>query len=267
MRDYLTVVLGSVVVAAGFNVFLIPHSILSGGVSGVSMMTGYLTGFNIGIVYFLLNLPILIAGWYKIGHRFIFLSIFSVILVTLAMQFIPTNTVTTDPLLASVFGGVLVGIGTGINLRAGGSTGGFDIVGSILTRKRDFPLGSMIFFLNSIVVLISGYMTSWEIALYSMLSIYVTGRIIDSIHTRHVKMTAFIITKEKDRLLEKLVKLPRGITVIRAEGGYSHQNQDVLMTVTTRYELVHLKKMILEVDPKAFVNIVETVDIVGSFRK
>jgi uncharacterized membrane-anchored protein YitT (DUF2179 family) len=263
----LAIAFGAALVAAGFNLLLIPHQLLSAGISGIAMIVGYFTDWNIGILYFIFNLPILLWGWFIIGKRFIILSVLSVILTVWLMQLMPANAVVRDPLLGSVFGGVLIGIGTGITLRAGGSTGGFDIIGSILTRKRDFPLGTVLFGLNGIVILMLGYMKNWDLGLYSMLSIYITGKVVDTIHIRHVKVTAFIVTNQTEQLIARLLKLPRGVTVIKTRGAFTHVEKDMLMTVTTRYELAELRKMIREVDPKAFVNIVETVGVIGEFRR
>lgn len=264
---YIIVVLCSAIVAIGFNLFLIPHKLLSGGVSGISMLTGYWTDWNIGLLYFILNLPLLIWGLIIIGKKFITLSVVSVVCTSWFMQLIPTNLIVNDSILGSVFGGVLVGIGSGLTLRTGGSGGGFDIVGSILTRKYDFPLGSVLFVLNSIVVLALGYPDNWDHALYSMLSIYITGKIVDSIHVRHVKITAFIVTTQTEKLIEKLLRLPHGVTILNTHGAFTQEQRDMLMTVTTRYELAELRKIIRETDPRAFVNIVETAAVIGYFRK
>jgi uncharacterized membrane-anchored protein YitT (DUF2179 family) len=267
LLQYLTIIFGAFLVAVGFKLFLISHHLLSGGVSGISMIIGYLTGWNIGLLYFLINLPILVWGWFIIGRNFILLSVVSVIFTAWFMQLIPADQITYDPIIGAVFGGVLIGIGTGISLRAGGSTGGIDIIGSIVTRKRDFPLGSLLFALNAVIVLSLGYPDNWDLALSSMLSIYITGKIVDIIHIRHVKVTAFIITNHTKAILERLLTRPRGVTIIKTQGAFSHIEKDMLMTVTTRYELAELRIVIKEIDPKAFVNIVETVGVIGEFRK
>ena len=156
----------------------------------------------------------------------------------------------------------------GIRLRKGGSTGGVDIVGSIVTRKRDFPIGMSLFAMNGIIVVAIGFIKQdWNLALTSMLSIFITGKVVDIIHIRHVKITAFIVTCQKDHLLEHLLRLQRGVTVLKTEGAYHNKEQAMLMTVTTRYELVELKKIVQSNDPKAFVNVVETVCILGEFRR
>lgn len=213
---YLIIILGALLVASGFRLFLIPHQLLSGGVSGISMIIGYFYNWNVGYLYFIINLPVLVWGWFLIGKRFIVLSVLSVIFTTLFMMLLPHEGIIRDPIIASVFGGVVIGIGTGISLRAGGSTGGIDIIGSIVTRNRDFPLGSLLFGLNSIIVIILGYPDNWDLALSSMLSIYITGKIVDTIHMRHIKVTAFIITNHTKPLVEQLLKRPRGVKIGRA---------------------------------------------------
>jgi uncharacterized membrane-anchored protein YitT (DUF2179 family) len=259
---------GSFLVAAGLNTLLIPHQLLSGGVSGISMLVGYLTGLNIGWLYFVLNAPLFIWGWFAVGKRFVLLSFLSVTVTTIFLQLLPQVQFNKDPLIASVFGGVLVGIGAGISFRAGGSTGGFDIVGSILTRHSDFPLGLLLFSLNAVVIVLLGITEhNWDLALYSMISIFVSGRMVDTIHIRRIKVTAFIVTTKKDELVERLMRMPRGVTIIKAEGAYTHTEKYMLMTVTNRYELAELQKNIREVDPQAFVNIVETAGVIGLFRR
>ncbi|ANE48294.1 hypothetical protein SY83_20640 [Paenibacillus swuensis] len=263
----LIIVAGAALIAAGFNFFLIPLNLLSGGISGISMLIGYFFGGNIGYIYLLLNIPIIIWGYFVLGRAFVMISILSVVFTTWFMQLFPASGVPTEQLLGAVFGGVLIGIGTGITLRIGGSSGGFDIVGSILTRNRDFPLGTAIFILNGLVILVLGFQENWDLALYSMISIFVTGKVIDIIHIKHVKVTAMIVTSQTDLMLDRLMKLHRGVTVMKTRGGYTHMDREMLMTVTTRYELVELQRIIKETDPKAFVNIVETVTVWGEFRR
>lgn len=263
----LAVLASTLLFSAGFNFFLVPQQLLTGGVSGIAMMIGYFADLNIGLMLFLFNLPLMIWGWFVIGRRFIVLSILFVTVSSWLLHVMPVLPVIDDPLLGAVFGGVLVGIATGVALRAGGSSGGFDILGSIVTKSRDFPLGSTLFVLNGMVILSMGVLEGWEAALYSMISIYVSGRIVDAIHVRHVKVTLFIVTRRKEELLEKLMARPRGVTLLKSVGAFTHVENDMLMTVVTRYELAELRKIIRETDPDCFVSIVETAGVIGSFRR
>ncbi|GIO52605.1 MULTISPECIES: YitT family protein [Paenibacillus] len=265
---YVVVVLGAAFIACGFNLFLVPLHLLSGGVSGLSMLVNYFTPISLSVLYFVFNIPMLVAGWFQLGKRFIILSILSVVATTWLIAVVPETSLVSDTLLAAVFGGVLVGIGAGISFRAGGSSGGFDIIGSIVTRYRDFPIGNILVAMNGVVILAAGYLQdNWNLALASIVSIFVTGKVVDMIHVSHFKVTVYIITNETDALLQQLLERPRGVTKIKTQGAFSNVEKDMLMTVTTRYELAELKRIIKQTDPKAFVNIVETVGVMGSFRR
>ncbi|MGN7455358.1 YitT family protein [Paenibacillus pasadenensis] len=268
LASWLAVTAGSMLIAAAFNILLIPEQLLSGGISGISMMIGYLTGSNIGWLYLALNVPVLAWGWFTLGRRFVFWSSYSVVAASAFMQLIPVQPVAQDILLASVFGGLLLGFGTGLCLRAGGSSGGFDIIASIVSRSRDLPVGMMIFILNGLVIGILVVFTgNWDIALYSLISIFTAGKVVDLVHIRHLKVTAFIVTQKTEELLKQMLSRPRGVTIVKTRGAFSSEERDMLMTVTTRYELDELKRMVRRLDPKAFVNIVETVGVMGDFRR
>ncbi|MBH5318206.1 YitT family protein [Paenibacillus sp. GSMTC-2017] len=259
---------GSLLVAAGFNLFLIPHQLLSGGLSGISMMIGYLTGGNIAWLYLLLNIPVLIWGWFAIGRRFIIWSMYSVLITTLFLQIIPVLHIAEEILLGAVFGGIIIGFGSGLALRYGGSSGGFDIIASIVTRRHDLPVGMIIFLLNgSVIAILIIFTQNWDLALYSLIAIFSAGKVVDIIHVKHIKVTAFIITTKTEELLAKLLTHPRGITIVKTRGAFSSSEKDMLMTVRTKYELNELCKAIITIDPHAFINIVETVGIVGDFKK
>ncbi|QHJ72068.1 YitT family protein [Planococcus halotolerans] len=264
----LVIFFGSVLLGFAFNMFLLPHEILSGGITGVAMIFSLMTPVNAGIWLIILNIPILVLGWMKLGKLFIANSIYSVAVTSISMLYIPVMKVTEDALLSSVFGGVLVGIGVGSIIRFYGSTGGFDVVGLLLTMKRDIPLGFMVFSLNSMVVFISGFIFSWELAMYTMASIYITGLVVDRIHTRHIKLSLMVVTGKGEEVKTKLLEsLYRGITVTDGEGAYSGNKVKVLYTVISRYELAFVRPLIKSIDPHAFVSINETMEVMGNFRK
>ncbi|MGZ7439985.1 YitT family protein [Paenibacillus sp. TH7-28] len=270
VRNVAVILLGALLIAAGFNLFLVPLHLLSGGVSGLAMLTAYFSPLSISTMYLAYNVPILISGWFLLGRRFVGLSILSVAGATWFISLIPTpdKLLASDTLISAVFGGVLVGLGSGISFRVGGSSGGFDIIGSIITRYRDFPVGNVLVGLNASVILAMGYLEgNWDLALASMISIYISGKVVDLIHVSHIKITLFIVTDKTDAMVQRLLTLPRGVTKIRTEGAFTHKEKDMLMTVTTRYELTELREIIKQTDPQAFVNIVETVGVMGSFRR
>jgi uncharacterized membrane-anchored protein YitT (DUF2179 family) len=268
IRQFFIIITASVLVAFALNMFLLPHQILVGGVTGIGMIIGLLTPLNTGWVIFAINIPIFILGILYLGKRFVVFSILSVFVTAFSMQFIAVEAITSDPIIASVFGGVIAGIAIGLIIRFGGSSGGLDIIGLILIQKRDFPLGAVMFAMNGVVIFISGFLFNWDLALYTLLSIFVTGKVIDSIHTKHIKLTLMIISSMGDEIKKELLsKVYRGITVMEGVGAYSQERRKVLFTVVSRYELEEIKSAIRKIDPNAFVNITETVEVMGMFRK
>lgn len=268
MNKILAIIIGSIIVGVAYNMFLIPHKILSSGLSGIAIMLGIISPFNTGILNFLLNLPLLILGVLKLGKQFISYTILSVVVLSISLYVIPIHAISTEPILSSLFGGVLTGAGIGIIFRASGSSGGFDIIAMLLQKKNDFPLGTLLSAMNAVVVVISGFVFGWDAALNTLVAIYATGKVIDTIHTNHIKLTLMIVTNKGDELKTKLLaNLYRGITMMDGQGAYTGQERKILMTVITRYQLTEVKGLINEVDPDAFVNITETTEVVGMFHR
>lgn len=259
---------GSLLSAVGLNFFLIPANVFASGFTGIAQILASLTPISTGFYLFVLNIPVAIIGWLKIGKQFTIFSFLNVALSTFFLEVLPIITISEDILLNSVFGGVILATGAGVILKYGASTGGIDIIVLILAKYSDRPLGTYFFILNGFIVVTAGLILDWEKALYTLVTVYVTSRIIDTIHTRHVKLTAMIVTSKAEEMQKAIhEKLTRGITRIPAKGGYSQEEKEMLMIVITRYELYNLQQIIGNVDDRAFTNIVETSGIYGMFRK
>ncbi|MBE3594429.1 MAG: YitT family protein [Candidatus Carbobacillus altaicus] len=268
VTDYVLLFLFSIVLAFAYNLLLLPHKVLSGGVTGVAMIIGLITPINTGWIILLLNIPLFIFGFYTLGKVFIVRSAISVTTTSLAMNIIPIYQLTSDPILSAVFGGAIAGLATGLIFSASASTGGLDIIGMFISKRRDFPMGTLMSTFNAIIIFVSGFIFNWDQALYTMLSIFVAGRVVDTIFTRHIKLTLMIVTEEGEAVREALLKqIVRGITVLEGVGAYSKNKKTVLMTVATRYELPMIKALIRQADPKAFVNIMQTVEVMGAFTR
>jgi uncharacterized membrane-anchored protein YitT (DUF2179 family) len=258
----------SVLLAFAYNQFLLPHQILSGGISGIAMIIGLLTPMNTGIANLILNIPIFMVGYIKLGKKFILSSIFSVVVASIALVYIPVAAFSQDPVLSSIFGGVLAGVAVGFIFRSSASTGGFDIIGLLLTNRKEIQLGNLIFLMNAVVIFISGFLFNWDVALYTMLSIFATGKVIDTIYTNHVKLTLMIITGKGEEVRSRLLaKLGRGITILDGEGAYTKEKRKILFMVISRYELADVKKIVKEADTHAFINVTKTVEVIGFFRR
>ncbi|WP_261177986.1 YitT family protein [Anaerobacillus sp. CMMVII] len=261
-------IFGSLLLAVSLNFFLIPANVFASGFTGIAQILAALTPISTGVYLFILNIPVAILGWLKIGKKFTVFSFINVAISTFFLEILPIVSISEDILLNSVFGGVIMAIGAGVILKYGSSTGGVDIIALVLARYSDRPLGTYFFVINGVIVLTAGLIFDWEKALYTLVTLYVGSRIIDAIHTRHVKLTAMIVTNKPDDLQQAIhEQLTRGITRIPAKGGYSKESKEMLMIVITRYELYHLKNIIASVDDKAFTNVIETAGIYGLFRK
>jgi uncharacterized membrane-anchored protein YitT (DUF2179 family) len=267
------VIAGAILNALSINLFLTPAHVYSSGFTGVAQLLARLLEhtpipLSTGILLFILNIPVAYLGWRRVGRRFTLYSFFSVVMTTLFLEWLPVHSLSDNILLNAVFGGVIQAIGVGITLKWGASTGGLDIIALVLSRKTDRPIGIYFFALNGLITLSAGLLFGWEKALYTLVTIYASSRVIDSIHTRYQKLTALIITG-KGAEIQKAIhdKMVRGITRIPAKGAYYGEDKEMLMIVLTRYELYALEQTIKEVDPHAFTNIVQTTGIFGFFRK
>ena len=273
-KKIIIVVIGAFLNALSLNFFLIPANVYASGFTGIAQLVSSILGafapFSIstGILLLLLNIPVTILGWKKVGKSFTFYSFISVLLSSFFLEIIPVKEVSSDILLNAVFGGVIAAIGVGLTLKWGASTGGMDIIAMVLSRMNDRPVGTYFFTLNGIIIMTAGFVFGWENALYTLVALYVSTRVIDAIHTRHEKLTAMIVTKKSDELKKAIHdKLVRGITLLPAKGAFSGEQKEMLIIVVTRYELYDLEHIIKEVDPHAFTNIVETAGIFGFFRR
>lgn len=273
-RRILIVIFGSLLNAISLNFFLIGANVYASGFTGAAQLISSVFNdflgieMGTGVLLFILNIPVIILGWFKVGRGFTVYSIVSVIFTTTFLTFIPVIELSQDIILNAVFGGVIAGIGVGITLKLGASTGGMDIVAMVLSRMKDKPIGTYFLLLNAVIIAMAGVLYKPENALYTMLALYVTTRVIDAIHTRHEKVTAMIITRHADELQQAIHnKMVRGITIIPAKGAYTKEDKNMMYLVITRYELYDLEKIIGEIDPNAFTNIVQTTGIFGFFRK
>lgn len=274
-RRVLIVFIGAVLNAVALNFFLISANVYASGFTGIAQLSASIfsdffgiQGVSTGIILFILNIPVAILGWLKVGKGFTIYSALSVVFLTVILEFFPVLTLSNDIMLNAVFGGVIGGAGVGLTLKYGASTGGSDVIAMVLSRMKDKPIGGYMILINVGIIFLAGLLYEPENALYTMLSLYVTTRVIDALHTRHEKVTAMIVTRKADELQREIHNaMVRGITIIPARGAYTREDRDMMVLVVTRYELYDLERIINEVDPAAFTNIVQTTGVMGSFRR
>lgn len=275
MKRIIIVIIGALINAVALNFFFISADVYASGFTGVAQLlsTVFSQFFDIdfistGIWLLLLNIPVFLMGWFKVGKHFTLYSILSVGMSTFFLELIPVYSFSDDIMLNAVFGGVLGGFAVGITLKWGASTGGSDILAMILSRMKDRPIGMYLMVVNGIIIFFAGLLNEPENALYTLLALYVATRVIDGIHTRHEKVTAMIVTKKTDELSTAIhEQVVRGITILPARGAYTKEDKSMLVVVITRYELYDLERIIYETDPEAFTNIVQTAGVFGFFRR
>lgn len=260
-------------VSVAVNVFWNPGKIYGSGITGlaqlISTISQHWLPFTIGVpvLYATLNLPLLILSWKKIGHEFTFYTIVAVILSTVLLHIIPPVEVKFDPIICAIFGGLFNGVGTGLALKNEMSTGGLDIISIVLRKKLGKSVGTINIAFNILVVLGAGCLFGWVQALYTILSIFVNGRVIDSLYTRNQKLQVIIVTSHPDKVITEIQnEMRRGITIVHdVEGAYQHSSKTMLFTVISQYELPLFRQALQDSDPYAFVSMTEAKLIMGRF--
>ncbi|MGL5382055.1 MAG: YitT family protein [Culicoidibacterales bacterium] len=274
VHQVIAVILGAIIYVVGFKLFVEPAALYSGGLAGISQLLVYASNeffqvpLDLGIILFTLNIPLFIFGWFKVNRRFTILSIISVGITSLLFAIVPPFAISTDEIVNVVFGGILIGIGVGLSLRYGGSTGGMDILTMYLSTKSDASFGKYALIINGFIIAIAAVMNDIQPALYTLILLYVQSLLVNSIHSSHMKYTLFIVTCQAEQLIDALTQTNhRGITIFDAVGAYTNQPKKTLMTVVTSYQLYDTQQLISSVDNQAFVDIMPTHQIQGRFAK
>lgn len=274
IKNFAVMVVGTFLYVLAMNMFITPANLYTGGITGVAqiittfMSSGLGIDISLGMLIFILNVPILYLAWRSIGRRFAILSILAVCLQFLMFELVPVGHFSDDILLNAVFGGVLIGIGAGMILKIGASTGGMDIISQYISMKFNGSVGKYSFGINVIIILIAGFTQSWETALYTIISIYITAVLVDRIHTIHQNLTLYIVTSQEDEMIKAInSNLFRGITVLEGRGAYTKNSKSVLMIVLSSYELYEVLAVIKAADEHAFTNVVRSEMVQGNFVK
>ncbi len=259
--------------AIALNLFWQPGHIYASGITGLGQIIVTLTekmsgiGLPMGVVLYCLNIPLFILAWFKLSKRFTIFTMISVFMTSLFVQLIPVTVLSEDPIICAIFGGAICGLGVGLALRSGLSSGGLDIVSMTIRKMTGRNIGSLNIFFNACIIMTSGYLFGWPYAFYSAFSIFVNGKVVDMVFTKQKKMQVMIITTHMEDVVEQLHgRIRRGITILNdAEGAFNHNEQKVLLTVLTRDQIPILQAVMEKADPKAFVSISENVTIMGNF--
>lgn len=266
LMAYGQIVLGCIVGGAAYPMFMTPNNIAPGGLTGVAMILNYLLGVPVGTTSMLLNIPLFIIGWKAMGKVFVFRSLLATFLFSLAIDLIRLQPVTMDPLLGTLFGGILLGVGLGLILRGGATTGGTDMAARMVHRRFPFiTVGAFLMMLDCIVVLMAAVAMGANEALYALICIFVSSKVLDMVLTGMTSNKAcFIISNAYDKVTERILnEMERGVTHLTAKGAYTGQERPVVLCVTSRMEVARIKDIVREADENAFMFITEAHEALG----
>lgn len=263
----------AILASVAVNIFYQPGRIYSSGLTGIAQIVSTLSqswfGMNIpvSLALLLLNIPLFLVGWFRIGHKFTIFTGITVVLTSVFMQIMPNEVLTTDPIICAIFGGAVMGAGIGYALKNGLSSGGLDFISIAIRKKTGKTIGSISIIFNFFILLAAGMLFGWQSALYSSLAIFVCGKVTDAVYTKQKKMQVIVVTRHPDKVIQAIQKkMRRGITIINeVEGAFHHDKQTVLLTVVTHFEMPLLRQAMKESDEKAFVSIADNVQILGRF--
>lgn len=265
------ILLGAILVSVGLEIFLIPNHIIDGGIVGISIILSHLSSFSIGIFLFVLNLPFLLVGYKQIGKTFAISTLFGVTVMSIGTTLLhPVPGLTEDPLLAAVFGGIILGTGVGLVIRYGGSLDGTEIIAILFNKKLPFSVGEIVMFFNLFILASAGFVFGWDRAMYSLIAYYIAFKMIDiTIEGFQESKSVWIISDRYREIGNVIVaRLGRGVTYLNGEGGYSGDDKKVIFCVISRLEEAKLKLIVEEVDSTAFLAVGNIHDVKGGrFKK
>ena len=269
LRDIFYIVTGSILVAFSLSAFTVPNKIATGGLTGIATILYYIIGTPVGVVVLGGNIFLIALQAWLIGRRSAWKTMLSILVTSAAIELMMNvfgmPPLTKDPILACLYGGLISGVGIGMTFRAGGTTGGIDIISQILHFRFHVPVGDVMLFSNVIVTALAGYAFGPELALYGLITVFFSSKVIDAVlEGMSVFRSVFIISKFPDEISWAIIEdLHRGVTCLNGVGVYTAKPTSILLTAVRRREMHILRQIIYEYDPDAFVIVGDARQILG----
>lgn len=263
---YVQIVLGCLLGGAAYPLFLVPNNIAPGGLSGLAMILNYLFGSPVGLTSLLMNIPLFLIGYKAMGRVFAFRSLVATVLFSVTIDLAKLPAMTNDPLLGTLYGGVLLGVGLGLILRGGATTGGTDMIARMVHSKLPFiTVGAFLLMIDCLVVILAGVVMGTSEGLYALISIFASSKVIDMVLAGFSSNKAcFIITDKWNEVTGHILHdMDRGVTQLTARGAYSGQERPVVLCVTSPQEVARLKDIVREEDEKAFMFVTDAHEALG----
>lgn len=263
--------LGPFIAAFALEVFLVPNNIIDGGIVGISIIISYLTKMNLGLLIFVLNIPFFFLAFSKIGKKFVIQTFYAIGMLSLALNLFANHNhpVTHDLLLSTVFGGIILGAGVGLVLKHEGSLDGTEILSLVLSKRYGFSVGEIILACNIFIYTASGLVFGWNKAMYAVMTYFIAFKVIDVVieGVNSSKSIRVISDKYKEIGDELIEKLDLGVTYIKGIGAYSGEDKKIIYCVVSRLEMVKMKEIIKNIDPHAFISVVDVHEAYGGRTK
>ena len=266
LKDYVLIVLGTFLAGACFDWFFLPYSLAPGGVTGISTVLAYYMPMTVGTLSFLINIPLFVLGWKTVGWRFALRSFIAMTLMSVFIDLIPPYDVSGNVMLASIFGGAMMGVGLGMVMRAGATTGGTDMAAKMVHQRISFlSIATILLMIDGAVVVLAALTFGMEAGLWALITLFVCSKAMDMvIKGFNTAMQFMIISPESEEIVRRIHKeIDRGCTRLMAEGTFSGKPVGTLLCVLSRTEAPRLKKLIAEVDPSAFVTVCDVSEALG----
>ncbi len=267
--SYVMLTFGSILAAFALETFLIPNTILDGGVTGISIIVSKLTSLPVSLLVLILNIPFVYVGYKNIGRGFLFRAVYSMLLFSFALNvFQYFEPLTEQMLLATVFGGILLGIGVGVVIHSGGCVDGTESVALVISKRTSLSVGQVVLLFNLVIYGVAGLIFGLDRAMYSLLTYFITFKVIDFVSEGFEQLKAALIVTEKGTDMAKEIyrRLGRTVTTIRGKGLISGE-KEVMYCVLTRIEIYELRHIAEEMDESAFITILDVSDIIGNHIK
>ncbi|MGI6588399.1 MAG: YitT family protein [Peptococcia bacterium] len=266
LLPYLGITLGSFIFAFGLNYFIIANGLAEGGFTGLALIIHYLTGWSVGGILIALNIPLFFIGWKLWGKTFVIKTLLGVFAVSLAVDLTSGfRFITHDLLLGALYGGVLSGIGIGLVLRSGATTGGVDIIARLIYEKVGINMGKVYFSFDFAIIFIVAFFFGLEKALYTLVALYIFSQVIDRLLEGGNEARAVTIISGINQVIAQAIinELERGATILKGSGAYTGKEKNVLYVVVSKQQLLHLKKIIRKIDPRAFIIVNSVYEVLG----
>ena len=271
IRTLIYITIGATVFGTGVQGFIVPHQLLSGGISGLSVIIYYITQgvLSLGTINFLLNIPVLYAAWRWLGRWHLGVTLFGTLFMSVIINVLaPLSTLglTHNPIIGGILGGLFSGLGLGIVYRGGGNTGGIDPIALIIRNRFGLQIGSILFGINMMILVAGAIVINIEAAATTLISTYLSAMVTNKVITGFNQRKAMFIISYKPVTICNLIieKLGRGATILNGEGAYTHQPKQVIMVVVSLLQVARLKAAVEAEDPTAFMVITDAAEVIGT---